>query len=98
MKKLVALASVVVLGGSLAVAALVASSAPSFSRARTYATGADPESVAIGDLNGDGNPDLATANDAAGTVSVLLTEATAASRRSTTTEPEHAPSRSRLAT
>ena len=38
-----------------------------------YATGRDPYSVAIGDLNGDGKPDLATANfDAASTVSVLL--------------------------
>jgi VCBS repeat protein/PASTA domain-containing protein len=56
---------------TLGVAALFASSAPSFSRARSYATGRAPLSVAIGDLNGDGKPDLATANDAAGTVSVL---------------------------
>ena len=31
-----------------------------------------PCSVAIGDLNGDGKPDLATANRGASTVSVLL--------------------------
>ena len=75
MKKLVALASVLVLGGSLGVAALLASSAPSapsFARARSYATGRAPVSVAIGDLNGDGKPDLATANCSASTVSVLL--------------------------
>ena len=60
---------------TLGVAALLASSAPSapsFARARSYATGRAPHSVAIGDLNGDGKPDLATANDVAGTVSVLL--------------------------
>lgn len=36
-----------------------------------YAVGADPTSVAIGDFNGDGIPDLA-ANGGTGTVSVLL--------------------------
>jgi hypothetical protein len=57
---------------TLGVAVLFASSAPSFAPARSYATGRAPQSLAIGDLNGDGKPDLATANDAAGTVSVLL--------------------------
>ncbi len=61
-----------VLGGSLAVAALSSGSAPSFAPARSYATGRAPASVAIGDLNGDGKPDLATANFKAHTVSVLL--------------------------
>jgi FG-GAP-like repeat len=70
-KKLVALASLLVLGGSLGVAALFASSAPSFAPARSYATGTDPFSPVIGDLNGDGKPDLVTANFAANTVSVL---------------------------
>jgi hypothetical protein len=48
--------------------------APSFARARSYATGRGPISVAIGDLNGDEKPDLATANFDVGvnTVSVLL--------------------------
>jgi VCBS repeat protein/PASTA domain-containing protein/FG-GAP repeat protein len=55
---------------TLGVAALSAATAPSFARARNYATGRSPASVAIGDLSGDGKPDLATANDA--TVSVLL--------------------------
>jgi hypothetical protein len=71
-KKLVALASVLVLGGSLGVAALFAGSAPSFAAARSYATGRAPASVAAGELNGDGKPDLATANFGAHTVSVLL--------------------------
>jgi hypothetical protein len=59
---------------TLGVAALSATSAPSFARARSYATGRAPISVAIGDLNGDGKPDLATANFKVGvnTVSVLL--------------------------
>jgi FG-GAP-like repeat/FG-GAP repeat/PASTA domain len=89
-KKLVALASVLALGASTGVAALLASSAPSFAaarsyvaghgplvalapsfaRARSYATGRTPQSVAIGDLNGDGTPDLVTANR--NTISVLL--------------------------
>ena len=60
---------------TLGVAALLASSAPSapsFAPARSYATGRSPDSVAIGDLNGDGRPDLATANYDADGVSVLL--------------------------
>jgi hypothetical protein len=44
----------------------------SFQAKRNYRTGADPVAVAIDDLNGDGKPDLATANLGADTVSVLL--------------------------
>ncbi|MSQ35343.1 MAG: VCBS repeat-containing protein, partial [Dehalococcoidia bacterium] len=43
----------------------------SFGTATNFASGTEPLSVAIGDLNGDGKPDLATAN-ASGGVSVLL--------------------------
>jgi FG-GAP-like repeat/PASTA domain/FG-GAP repeat len=44
----------------------------SFARAKIYATGDGPTSVALGDVDGDGSLDLATANYNADTVSVLL--------------------------
>ncbi len=43
-----------------------------FTTVNTYATGADPHSIVVGDFNGDGRPDLAVANWGANTVSVLL--------------------------
>jgi hypothetical protein len=57
---------------TLGLVASYAGSAPSFARARSYATGSVPWSVAIGDLNGDGKTDLATANRNADSASVLL--------------------------
>jgi hypothetical protein len=48
---------------------------PSFAAQQTFATGHGPQSVAVGDVNGDGKPDLAVANSGSygsGTVSVLL--------------------------
>jgi len=44
----------------------------SFAQAKVYATDEGPAGVALGDLNGDGHPDLASANYTANTVSVLL--------------------------
>jgi hypothetical protein len=44
----------------------------SFQNAVNFNTGQFPLSVAVGDLNGDGKPDLAVANSQNGTVSVLL--------------------------
>src|SRR5262249_42138316 len=41
-----------------------------FAGQQTFATGAHPSSVAVGDLNGDGRPDLAIANFFDNTVSV----------------------------
>jgi hypothetical protein len=57
---------------ALGATALFAGSAPSFAPARSYTTGRWPHQVAIGDLNGDGKRDLATANYDANTVSLLL--------------------------
>jgi uncharacterized protein (DUF2141 family) len=57
-----------------AVVPFAAGPAPSFSHPATYSTGRDslPNSVAIGDLNGDGSPDLVTADLVSSAVSVLL--------------------------
>lgn len=43
-----------------------------FNGPRDYVVGPDPESVAVGDFNGDGRPDIATANRSSNEVSVLL--------------------------
>jgi hypothetical protein len=47
-------------------------STPSFAPKQDFTTGAQPEFVAIGDLNGDGLPDLAVADFGSNSVSVLL--------------------------
>ena|SRR5437763_7161617 len=44
----------------------------SFAAVVNYAVGTNPQSVALGDFNGDGRPDLATANLNSNDVSVLL--------------------------
>ncbi len=41
-----------------------------------YTTGVNPHAIAIGDLNGDGKPDLAVTNMGSNTVSVLLNSST----------------------
>jgi hypothetical protein len=50
-------------GGNLALAA-------------TYALGSSPSAVVVGDFNGDGRPDVSTANTASGTISVLHNDGT----------------------
>ena len=47
-------------------------SAPSFTQAPVYPVGSDIRSVAVGDFDGDGKPDLAVANADLSTVTVLL--------------------------
>ncbi len=43
-----------------------------FQQAAAYPVGLQPEFLAVGDFNGDGKPDLAVSNLAAGTVSILI--------------------------
>jgi hypothetical protein len=47
-------------------------SAVTFGPPQDFATGGDPIALAVGDINGDGKPDLVIANSADNTVSVLL--------------------------
>ncbi|MFC2088519.1 FG-GAP repeat domain-containing protein, partial [Calditrichota bacterium] len=49
---------------------------PSFSAKTDFTTGYNPESVSLGDLNGDGRPDLAVAHSGQTTVAVLLNTTT----------------------
>ncbi|MEG4108445.1 DUF4347 domain-containing protein, partial [Microcoleus sp. S13_C5] len=49
---------------------------PTFAPQVTFATGTRPVSVSIGDINGDGKPDLATANFNSNNVSILLNRTT----------------------
>src|SRR5262245_63249361 len=51
---------------------LEARTVPSFVSAANYAAGSFPYSVAVGDFDGDGSPDLAVANIGSNTVSVFL--------------------------
>jgi uncharacterized protein (TIGR02145 family) len=50
--------------------------ASSFAARVAYSTGTNPTSVAVGDLDGDGKPDLAVTNFAANTVSVFRNTST----------------------
>ena len=45
---------------------------PTFATQVTFATGIEPTSVSIGDINGDGKPDLAVANRGSASASILL--------------------------
>src|SRR2546429_36526 len=56
----------------LAIVPRALAASPTFATAVNYGAHTTPESVAIGDLNRDGIPDLAVANYTTGDVSVLL--------------------------
>ncbi len=51
---------------------LLGKGAGDFGKARHFAAGGFPSAVAVGNLNGDRNPDLAVANFLSSDVSVLL--------------------------
>src|SRR5436309_8229507 len=57
---------------SSTVSVLLGNGDGSFGAQTDYGTGYLPTSVAMGDFNADGKPDLATANGGSSTVSVLL--------------------------
>ncbi|PYO59002.1 MAG: hypothetical protein DMD83_01065, partial [Candidatus Rokuibacteriota bacterium] len=59
-------------GGSDSVSVLLGNGDGTFQPARTFAVGAHPTSVAMGDFNRDGMLDLAVASQTSSTVSVLL--------------------------
>ncbi len=61
-------------GGDNTVSVLLGNGTASFNSApqSPYSVGNNPDSLAIGDFNGDGNPDLAVTNQADNTVTILL--------------------------
>src|SRR5439155_1131608 len=58
--------------GSTTVSVLLGNGDGTFHAAALYGVGLNPQSVAVGDFNGDGKADLAVANAGSNTVSVLL--------------------------
>ena len=76
---------------------LLGNGAGGFGAKTDFATGSGPYSVAIGDLNADGKPDLATANYGADSVSVLLGNGTGGFGANTDFATGTAPARSRSA-
>jgi FG-GAP-like repeat/FG-GAP repeat len=60
------------LGSLMVVDAVWAQRGVSFIAQQAFRVGVGPSSVTVGDFNGDGRPDLATANSGSSTVSILL--------------------------
>jgi hypothetical protein len=76
---------------------------PGFSARQDFTVGTEPLAIAVGDVNGDGKPDLVAANYLSNTVSLLLNTTTPggprrASQRSRTSPPTRTRSRSRSRT
>ena len=67
------------------------SSIPSFASQQTVATGSTPVSLALGDFNGDGQPDLVVANSGSNTLSVLLNANAPWSRHPASVPSRHLP-------
>jgi hypothetical protein len=57
---------------ALAISMPVLAGTPAFTPHNDFAAGPAPIDVAVADLNGDGNPDMAVANDGSNTISVLM--------------------------
>ena len=73
--------AVVTNGNEGTVSVLLNTTAPgattlTFAARQTFATGSDPISVKVADINGDGKPDLVIANDGSNSLSVLLNTTT----------------------
>ncbi|HEV2331814.1 MAG TPA: FG-GAP-like repeat-containing protein [Gammaproteobacteria bacterium] len=69
---LILLAGILALVGSDAATSTFTNTQFSFTQGAAYPTGAAPAGVAVGDLNGDGVPDIVTADSASKTMSVLI--------------------------
>jgi hypothetical protein len=65
--------------GSSQVSLLMANADGTFQPAQNFATGSGPNGIAVDDISGNGVPDVITADQNAGTVSVLLTSSISAS-------------------
>jgi hypothetical protein len=59
-------------GGAGSVGVYLGNGDGTFTEKGTYATGDGPDGLAVADVNGDGVPDLVTANDTGSSVSVLI--------------------------
>jgi hypothetical protein len=59
-------------GNNSGVSVLLGNGDGTFQPAQTYLAGFHPSSIAVGDFNGDGIPDLAVTDAAGGTLSILL--------------------------
>ena len=68
----VRIAFVVVALAAVGSARPICAACPDFAAPVNYGAGATPFAVAIGDVNGDGKPDLAVANASSSNVSILL--------------------------